>query len=97
MARKITDLIKLFSDSQELEELVVEEGAEHKIEGMDSEIIDLFKDSSIPIDEFFHQLDQFEADKVRATLSYILINSLGLERNEVYGLLYAEGMRIVWH
>lgn len=97
MARKIKDLIKMFPERLDMEELVAEEGEEQKFDGMGTDIVELFRDSSIPIDELFHQLDQFEADRVRAILSYILINSLGLERNEVYGLLYAEGMRIVWH
>jgi len=97
LARKIKDLIKIFSERQDFEELVAEEGEDQKFDGMGTDIIELFRDSSIPIDELFHQLDQFEVDRVRAILSYILINSLGLDRNEVYGLLYAEGMRIVWH
>jgi len=98
LARKIPDMIQILLkesdlldlDSKNLDQLMTLIDSKTGMEILKHEL-------EAPLESMLPNLGKAEVDKIRAILDFILTQNFGLNRDDVYSLLYSGGTRIVWH
>ena len=105
MAKKIKDLIEILGEHVNLDEINPPEMLDEveSTEFSAGPVVDegnmevWLPAIALPIEKMFPNMPEAELERLRSALSLILTNHFGMTRDEVYGLLYAEGHRIFWH
>jgi len=55
------------------------------------------RDAGLPLDMIFPARSEHELDRIRLALGVILVDGFGMDRAEVYSVLFADGGHIHWN
>ena len=97
MARKIKDYRELLLEKVDLEELNPDSSEELRTLIEHDLGIEVFRiGNPIPLESVFPSMTEAELDRLKATFAMVLTDTFGLNKEEVYDLLFASGSRIFW-